>query len=290
MSRSILVIALFSMSFASGTQAAGNNSRSLEDILRSITARQVYKTNDDPGAIVDAVAAERSRSEKAVRAPNPASASSPARTRGLETHPDDIAAVVDAVARERAGADSVAETVARVGASPAPTAVAGTQHGPSSYDAGIRDVVSILNPEKRPAQPKHQPIVDLDGESVAPLNTRQAPKRVATFAAVIPERAKPQPGVYTYGPTRGGITLTEVATNLLPSKDVTVAQMMWALYQKNKQAFTNEDITRLKPKSTLNVPHLDEVQAVSRAAAEEALARLRTPPNRTASAKLSTAL
>jgi FimV-like protein len=287
MSRSVLVFALFPLCFASAAQAAGSNSKSLEDLLRSITARQVYTTTDEPGTIVDAVAAERARGGQSSQQPSQQPRVTPAATaRAVTAMPrntsrDDIAATVDAVAREYPG------TATNPGSRHATVASA---RPAKSHDTDVRDVVSILNPGHHAAQTRQQPIVDLDGESVAPLNAKKAPKGGATFAAVIPDRAKSQAGVYTYGPVRGGITLSEVATNLLPSAEVTVAQMMWALYQKNKQAFANGNIARLKANSTLNVPHLDEVLAISRTAAEAALARMRTAPDRTASAKLNTAL
>ncbi len=108
-----------------------------------------------------------------------------------------------------------------------------------------------------------QSVINLDQ-----LNATR-PKRSAT--PLIPDR----PRVYAFGPTKPAHTLADVAEQLLPSERVTIAQMMWALYRKNPDAFVKKNINNLKPHALLNVPELDELMAISRADAEAQIVRLR---------------
>ena len=133
--------------------------------------------------------------------------------------------------------------------------VGGGGTSPRSY--ANEDVVSVNN-----AKVTRQPVIDLDQLNTAPLAKHTTP--------LIPNR----PRLYAFGPTKPGSTLADIADHLLPSSRVTVAQMMWALYRKNPEAFVNKNINNLKPRSLLNVPELDELMAVSRTEAETQIARL----------------
>lgn len=148
---------------------------------------------------------------------------------------------------------------------------------PAAEDTELRDVVTIVGlGESSPrsyanedvvsvstTKVVRQPVIDLDQLNAAPHSKRITP--------VIPDR----PRLYAFGPTKPGSTLADVADQLLPSERVTIAQMMWALYRKNPEAFINKNINSLKPRSLLNVPELDELMAVSRVEAENQITRLR---------------
>ena len=149
---------------------------------------------------------------------------------------------------------------------------------PATDDAELRDVVAIvgLGESSSPrsfanedvvsvsaTKGMRQPVIDLGQLSSAPPAKRSSP--------AIPDR----PRLYAFGPTKPGSTLADVADQLLPSERITIAQMMWALYRKNPEAFTNKNINSLKPRSLLNVPELDELLAVSRVEAENQITRLR---------------
>ncbi|MBI3777104.1 MAG: hypothetical protein HY273_16425 [Gammaproteobacteria bacterium] len=143
-------------------------------------------------------------------------------------------------------------------------------------DADIRDVVAMVGAggstqrsfanedvvSVNSSKTARQPVIDLDQ-----LNTAPHPPRTGSL---IPDR----PRVYAFGPTKPGYMLADVAGQLLPSERVTIAQMMWALYRKNPDAFVNNDINSLKPRSLLNVPELDELMAITRAEAETQITRL----------------
>lgn len=148
-----------------------------------------------------------------------------------------------------------------------------TASKPPDDDAELRDVVAIVGSDRSSSgsfanedvvsvstsSAARQPVIDLDQLNAAPLSQRAIPDR---------------PRLYAFGPTKLGVTLADVADQLLPSARVTIAQMMWALYRKNPDAFVNKNINSLKPKSLLNVPELDELMAISRADAETQITRL----------------
>lgn len=99
---------------------------------------------------------------------------------------------------------------------------------------------------------------------------------IDTFGDIADQRMPlpDRPRLYTFGPTKPGDTLADVANKLVPSEEVTIAQMMWALYRKNPGAFRNKNINSLKPRSLLHVPELDELRAISHLEAETQIARL----------------
>lgn len=136
-------------------------------------------------------------------------------------------------------------------------ALVGGGGGSSQRSFANEDVVSVNT-----AKSGRQPVIDLDQLNAAPHNPRTG--------SLIPDR----PRVYAFGPTKPGYMLADVAGQLLPSERITIAQMMWALYRKNPEAFVNNDINSLKPRSLLNVPELDELMAISRAEAETQITRL----------------
>lgn len=279
MSRSVLVIALSALIFHPTIQAAESKQRTLNDVLRTISAQQVYRKTDEIAEVVNAVAAERSRGQHGQKSTATAKSTTP----------------------PSADAGKFAKVVVPNTASNPKATGTELKSAMSPEEAEIREVIMIMNPGQQKSaggeiirgntETAHQRVIDLDGESVAPLivkTTKNKPR--APSAAPAPARAKSPLGLYTYGPIRNRMTLAEVAANVLPSDQVTVAQMMWALYRKNTKAFVNQDIGNLKPNSTLNVPDLDEVTAIGRMEAEVEIERLRAINNRTASAKVNAAL
>ena len=79
-------------------------------------------------------------------------------------------------------------------------------------------------------------------------------------------------GSDTYGPVEKGDTLNKIATQVKPS-DVSLEQMLVALYRENQSAFVNNNMNRLKTGQILKVPSADEVQKI---AAKEANQEFRT--------------
>lgn len=66
----------------------------------------------------------------------------------------------------------------------------------------------------------------------------------------------------TIGPLSSNDTLWRVAERLKPNANVSLYQVMYALYQKNPDAFLDNNLNHLKPKAILKVPSLREVSQV----------------------------
>ncbi len=109
------------------------------------------------------------------------------------------------------------------------------------------------------------------------------------------ERALPTPPENTqpsrfFGPTGENQTLWSIASELRPSRNVSVQQTLLAIYRINPQAFDNQNIHELIPGSRLRVPSLEQVRS---ATTEQAVAimkahelRLKQPkPEKPASVK-----
>ncbi|WNO61473.1 FimV/HubP family polar landmark protein [Rheinheimera sp. MMS21-TC3] len=66
----------------------------------------------------------------------------------------------------------------------------------------------------------------------------------------------------TIGPLGANDTLWRVAERLKPNANVSLYQVMYALYQKNPDAFLDNNLNHLKPRAILKVPSLREVTQV----------------------------
>ncbi|NVC93587.1 AAA family ATPase [Vibrio natriegens] len=92
------------------------------------------------------------------------------------------------------------------------------------------------------------------------------------------ERALPAPPVNSQpsrfiGPTGENQTLWSIASQVRPSRSVTVQQTLLAIYRINPQAFENQNIHELIPGSRLRLPSLEQVQSAS---TEQAVAIMKT--------------
>lgn len=91
----------------------------------------------------------------------------------------------------------------------------------------------------------------------------------------------------SYGPTKKGDTLRVVANNMRRDNQITVQQMMLAVYYANKHAFVNENMGQLKPKQILRYPTPEELAAVQKVnVAAEIRKYTRSPANRDSGANL----
>ncbi|EJK2411313.1 AAA family ATPase [Vibrio parahaemolyticus] len=82
------------------------------------------------------------------------------------------------------------------------------------------------------------------------------------------ERALPIPPENTqpsrfFGPTGENQTLWSIASELRPSRNVSVQQTLLAIYRINPQAFDNQNIHELIPGSRLRVPSLEQVRSAT---------------------------
>ncbi|HCG8173159.1 TPA: AAA family ATPase [Vibrio parahaemolyticus] len=82
------------------------------------------------------------------------------------------------------------------------------------------------------------------------------------------ERALPTPPENTqpsrfFGPTGENQTLWSIASELRPSRNVSVQQTLLGIYRINPQAFDNQNIHELIPGSRLRVPSLEQVRSAT---------------------------
>jgi len=66
----------------------------------------------------------------------------------------------------------------------------------------------------------------------------------------------------TYGPIEKGETLSKIAGQVKPA-DVSLEQMLVALYRENKEAFSGNNMNRLKTGQILKIPSAEEVGAIA---------------------------
>ncbi|MGY0613965.1 FimV/HubP family polar landmark protein [Vibrio sp. FJH11] len=86
------------------------------------------------------------------------------------------------------------------------------------------------------------------------------------------ERALPAPPVNSQpsrfiGPTGENQTLWSIASQIRPSRSVSIQQTLLAIYRINPRAFENQNIHELIPGSRLRVPSLEQVQSATTAQA-----------------------
>ncbi|MCE2571628.1 FimV/HubP family polar landmark protein [Motilimonas eburnea] len=73
----------------------------------------------------------------------------------------------------------------------------------------------------------------------------------------------------TYGPLKSSDTMWSIASKTRPNRSVSVHQMMTAIFNKNPQAFLNNDINRLVNGAVLTIPTLAEIQGIDKDAAKQ---------------------
>lgn len=94
-----------------------------------------------------------------------------------------------------------------------------------------------------------------------------APSASQELAAAAPGAAKEAPGD-TYGPVEKGENLSRIAGQVKPA-EVSMEQMLAALYRENKAAFINSNMNLIKAGQILRVPSAEEVGKISTGEANE---------------------
>ncbi|MBL0140593.1 MAG: FimV family protein [Betaproteobacteria bacterium] len=113
----------------------------------------------------------------------------------------------------------------------------------------------------RPAQPA-APAPAAASAAAAPMPAPAgSPSAKTEMAAAAPALVK-EPGKDTYGPVEKGETLRKIAGEVKPS-EVSMEQMLAALYRENKAAFIDSNMNRLKAGQILRVPSAEEVSKIS---------------------------
>ncbi|WP_221073961.1 FimV/HubP family polar landmark protein [Agarivorans aestuarii] len=113
--------------------------------------------------------------------------------------------------------------------------------------------------------------------SFSTLSTAIAQETGTFYVELVgPDEVVGEPEQQTYGPVRSNDTLWAIASLNRPSRSISVYQMMFAILNKNPQAFNNGNINSIINGSYLTLPTTDEAQAVSHQAAVSALAPKKT--------------
>jgi FimV-like protein len=113
--------------------------------------------------------------------------------------------------------------------------------------------------------------------SFSTLSTAIAQETGTFYVELVgPDEVVGEPEQQTYGPVRSNDTLWAIASLNRPSRSISVYQMMFAILNKNPQAFNNGNINSIINGSYLSLPTLEEAQAVSHQAAVRALAPKKT--------------
>lgn len=166
----------------------------------------------------------------------------------------------------------------------------------------IPDLDPALNLQGNPGNDAGSAPQPMDGSGVDPgFNPPSAEQNMAPAPMMDPTISGDQSGQsippdaanepiqlnQSYGPTKKGDTLRRVANNMSRENNITVQQMMLAVYFANKQAFVNEDMDQLKPKHLLRYPTPQELASVQRLnAAAEIRKYSRSTANRDSGANL----
>ena len=138
---------------------------------------------------------------------------------------------------------------------------------PGYSEARVAPPVTAAAAPAAPAAPERAP------EPARAAPAASAPSEPATAATGAPSAqaelvtapggAAPGAGGDTYGPVQRGDTLRKIAEQTKPA-DVSLEQMLVALYRENKSAFINNNMNRLKTGQILKVPAAEDVGKLER--------------------------
>ncbi len=134
-------------------------------------------------------------------------------------------------------------------------------------------VPSSIKPEPAPAEEPDSIIEDFVSDKapvikeVAPVQKEAAPvqKEVAPVKEAAPVE---KPSITTYGPVKKGDTLAKIALEVAPPH-VQLNQMLIAMHRANREAFSDNNINRLKTGPILRVPDASEIATISPDAADK---------------------
>lgn len=105
-----------------------------------------------------------------------------------------------------------------------------------------------------------------------PAETRTRPASESVDTASDDAGAEPSSAGATSGegsvPVAAGDTLWSIAYDWRADSNLSMEQVMLAIFNRNREAFLGENINRLRSDVTLGMPELDEVRSVDRAEAE----------------------
>ncbi len=150
---------------------------------------------------------------------------------------------------------------------------------PDAQPEPLKPVVTRSEPAPAPApatkpEPRPQPAsVAVAPPKPAPVAAPAPPPRPTPASKPVPPSVAASNGS-NYGPVAAGETLWEIAQATLPDDGVSANQLMLALLKANPQAFSRNNINRLKRGAILRIPTAEDIRAVG--SMREATAQVRS--------------
>lgn len=147
----------------------------------------------------------------------------------------------------------------------------------------LREYTLFLDPpvmeSAAPARQVSQPAEAEPTRQPAPIERETRPGREAAEPAAPPATAPPRPdeeapsapatrGADTVAVARGD-TLWGIARDWRPDHNLSMDQVMLAIFNRNRDAFLGENINRLRSDTRLEMPELEEIRSVDRDQAEQ---------------------
>jgi pilus assembly protein FimV len=129
---------------------------------------------------------------------------------------------------------------------------------PPSVSAAPTSRAPETSPATAPASVSQAPAAS--GSSTAPASGPSAQAELPSTGAA-PAPRETQASGDTYGPIQKGETLRKIAEETKPA-NVSLDQMLVALYRENKGAFVNNNMNRMKTGQILRVPSAEEVSQI----------------------------
>ncbi len=133
-----------------------------------------------------------------------------------------------------------------------------------TWDKGnlYREFTVLVDPPssyRQPVMPVAKPATT-QAAVVAPSNDKVS--KAGAAAGIQVENELVSGGAY--GPTRRNDTLWDIAAKLRPRKDISIEQMMIALYEANPDAFYKDNVNALMAGKKLKVPEINSILKISR--------------------------
>lgn len=107
-----------------------------------------------------------------------------------------------------------------------------------------------------------QPVIPVAQTAVSSASTQTQVQKPVTDAAIRVENERQANN--EYGPTRRSDTLWDIAARLRPRKDISIEQMVVALYEVNPQAFYKKNVNALMAGKKLKIPDVNSILKLSR--------------------------
>ncbi len=135
----------------------------------------------------------------------------------------------------------------------------------------VREYTALMDPPRvAPAQPATAAVAAPETRAAAPAGS-PLPAQPAAKPAPTVSAPSAGDGQKTYGPVQPGDTLRKIAAGVKP-QDVSLEQMLVALFRSNPSAFINNNMNLLRTGQILRVPEASELSGV---AASEAAQEVR---------------